>query len=60
MLLTTVQVFEDIMIRDYESEVSHPVILYDLNGVASGAQIEFTYVMGSKPGFNYTVTGTSS
>ncbi|HRX01614.1 MAG TPA: hypothetical protein P5148_00585 [Anaerolineae bacterium] len=55
MLLTTVHIFGDVVIRDYESEVSHPVILYDLNSVASGAEIEFTYATGSKPGFHYTV-----
>ena len=55
MLLTDVQVFESFRIHDYQSEVSHPVILYDLNGIESGAEVTFAYTFGRKPGFDYRV-----
>jgi hypothetical protein len=55
MLLTCVEVYPPFTIVDYESDVSHPVILPDLNGVGSGSDVTFAYTFGPKPGFRYHV-----
>lgn len=53
MLVTCVDVYPPFSIVDYQSEVSHPVILPELNGIASGSEITFAYAFGPKPGFRY-------
>lgn len=53
MLLTQVEVYPPFTIVDYESEVSHPVILPDLNGIVPGSEVTFVYTFGPKPGFRY-------
>ncbi len=53
MLVTGVDVYPPFSIIDYQSEVSHPVILPELNGIASGSEITFAYTLGPKPGFRY-------
>jgi len=53
ILLTTITVYDSIVLRDYESGLTYPTILHDLGEVARGAQIEFSYTIGHKPGFKY-------
>ncbi len=59
MLLTRVEVYPPFTVADYQSEVSHPVILPELNGIASGSEITFAYTFGPKPGFCYQVQPAS-
>lgn len=59
MLLTQVEVYPSFTIVDYESEVSHPVILPDLNRIVTGSEVTFVYTLGPKPGFRYQVRPAS-
>ena len=53
MLSTTITVFDSIVLGDYESGITTPLILHDLGKLPSGARIEFQYCMGDKPGFRH-------
>ena len=53
MLLTTVSVFDSIVLGDYESGLTCPKVLHDLGKISGGARIEFSYCLGDKPGFKY-------
>lgn len=53
MLMTTVTVFESIVLGEYESGLTHPVYLPGFTALTCGSQIEFTYCQGSRPGFQY-------
>lgn len=53
LLTTTVTVFGPVVLREYESGLTHPVPLHDFTAANCGGPIEFTYCLGSKPGFQY-------
>ncbi len=56
VLVTTVRVFGSVVLGEYESGVTYPLILHDLGRVSDGLKIEFQYQTGKKPGFTCRLT----
>ena len=55
MLLTGIVVFESIVLGDYDSGLTYPTILHDLDVLRGGETIEFRYHLGERPGFRHRV-----
>jgi hypothetical protein len=54
VLTTTIRTFGVHELREYESGLTHPLIV---NGWNAGEEVEFTYRLGEKPGFHLELTG---
>lgn len=53
LLLTRVSIFGSFGFEPYDCELSFPLRLHDLNQVASGSRIQFSYMFGQKPGLHH-------
>jgi hypothetical protein len=53
MLLTTVNIFESVVLGEYASGITYPVIVHDFSWLGRKDRIEFVYSLGSQPRFRY-------
>jgi len=56
MLRTTIGVFGDLTIGEYESGVTYPAFRHELGRLQGGSLIEVRYAVGRRPGFVCTST----
>ena len=54
MLVTTVNVFDSMVLGEYESAITYPVPVREFDQNDFGTQIGFQYSIGSKPGFRFS------
>lgn len=59
MLSTTVTVFDSVVLGDYDSPITVPVILGDISNGDQRTRIEFWYSYGSTPGLKHRRTSQS-
>lgn len=52
MLSTEVTVFPPVVLKEYDSAITLPLVL-SANGLCAGSNIEFRYCLGRNPGFKY-------
>jgi hypothetical protein len=55
LLATRVKVFESFVLEEYDSGLTNPLLLHDVT-FGGVTRLEFTYCLGSKPGFKYQWT----
>lgn len=53
VIFTEVEVFPGYVLGEYESELTTPYTLVDLGKLEGGDAVEFSYVIGPKPGLRY-------
>jgi hypothetical protein len=53
MIMTTINVFDSIVLREYDSGLTYPTVLFDLGHVRTNDQFEFQYMIGATPGLRY-------
>ncbi len=59
ILATTITIFDSVELCDYESGITYPTVLYNLEEVRPGDRLEFSYQLGTDPGFNYRLLPNS-
>jgi len=55
MLLTHIEVFNKHGLKDYDSGLTQPFVLHDLGKPKRGSTLEFRYVLGERPGYEWRV-----
>lgn len=53
LILTNITVFDSIVLRDYESGLTYPTVLFDSGRIRDADQFEFQYVTGETPGLRW-------
>ena len=53
LLQTRVRVFGDVVLDEYESGITCPLIVPAFDPAGCGSRVEFIYSLGSEPGFKY-------